>query len=153
MKESGKRKKNRAVGRRDSGYTLIELIAVLAILAVLTAVAIPCIKKYTEGAYRASAGTEAQIAADAVQRYLDDQMEKGELKAGKIHKLMDMELNDPNCVLKEYISGGQKEARIVSVDVNLKEGRLTGMVYENEHAKVRLTIRQDGTRALEYQQE
>ena len=101
--------------KKSGGFSLIELLAVLAILSILMAVAVPATAGYIKSARRAAAYTESQIAADAVQLYLYDEKEAGRLTVGKLHKLMNLNLSDPENVLADYISGGQKNSRIVSV--------------------------------------
>ena len=131
--------------KKSGGFSLIELLAVLAILSILMAVAVPATAGYIKSARRAAAYTESQIAADAVQLYLYDEKEAGRLTVGKLHKLMNLNLSDPENVLADYISGGQKNSRIVSVDADLKTGQLKKLIYENKFVKVSLTV--DETRA------
>ena len=133
--------------KKSGGFSLIELLAVLAILSILMAVAVPATAGYIKSARRAAAYTESQIAADAVQLYLYD--EAGRLTVGKLHKLMNLNLSDPENVLADYISGGQKNSRIVSVDADLKTGQLKKLIYENKFVKVSLTVDEDGTRNME----
>ena len=131
--------------KKSGGFSLIELLAVLAILSILMAVAVPATAGYIKSARRAAAYTESQIAADAVQLYLYDEKEAGRLTVGKLHKLMNLKLSDP----ENYISGGQKNSRIVSVDADLKTGQLKKLIYENKFVKVSLTVDEDGTRNME----
>ena len=133
--------------KKSGGFSLIELLAVLAILSILMAVAVPATAGYIKSARRAAAYT--QIAADAVQLYLYDEKEAGRLTVGKLHKLMNLNLSDPENVLADYISGGQKNSRIVSVDADLKTGQLKKLIYENKFVKVSLTVDEDGTRNME----
>ena len=130
--------------KKSGGFSLIELLAVLAILSILMAVAVPATAGYIKSARRAAAYTESQIAADAVQLYLYDEKEAGRLTVGKLHNL-----SDPENVLADYISGGQKNSRIVSVDADLKTGQLKKLIYENKFVKVSLTVDEDGTRNME----
>ena len=113
--------------KKSGGFSLIELLAVLAILSILMAVAVPATAGYIKSARRAAAYTESQIAADAVQLYLYDEKEAGRLTVGKLHKLMNLNLSDPENVLADYISGGQKNSRIVSVDADLKTVKETDL--------------------------
>lgn len=89
--------------KKSGGFSLIELLAVLAILSILMAVAVPATAGYIKSARRAAAYTESQIAADAVQLYLYDEKEAGRLTVGKLHKLMNLNLSDPENVLADYI--------------------------------------------------
>ena len=131
------------------GFTLIELIAVLGILSVLMAVAVPSVLGYIKSARRMAAYTDAQIAADAVQQYLDEEKEEGRLTTGKLHKLMNLDLDDPDNELAEYMSAGGKGAMIISVDANVKTGQLEKLLYQDKWVKVRLTVEPDGTRKVE----
>lgn len=87
---------------------------------------------------------EAQICVDAVQRYLNDERERGTLAAPKLLRLMSLDLSNPDSPLKDYISGGQKEARIVSVKVDLGTGRLSYLEYGNRYGTVKLNIDEEG---------
>ena len=131
------------------GFTLIELIAVLGILSVLMAVAVPSVLGYIKSARRMAAYTDAQIAADAVQQYLDEEKEEGRLTTGKLHKLMNLDLDDPDNELAEYMSAGGKGAMLISVDANVKTGQLEKLLYQDKWVKVRLTVESDGTRKVE----
>lgn len=128
----------------NSGFTLVELIAVVAILSILLCIAVPNMMNYINAAHEATAQTEARICADAVQRYLNDEKEKGELTGGKLRRLMGLELSNSDGPLKGYISGGQKESRIVSVEVDLVTGRLQVLEYGSRYGTVKLNIDEDG---------
>lgn len=131
------------------GFTLIELIAVLGILSVLMAVAVPSALGYIKSARRMAAYTDAQITADAVQQYLDEQREEGKFTIGDLHKLMNLDLGDPGNELAEYMSAGKKGALLVSVDADVKTGQLEKLIYQDKWVKVRLTVEADGTRKVE----
>lgn len=131
------------------GFPLIELIAVLGILSVLMAVAVPSALGYIKSARRMAAYTDAQITADAVQQYLDEQREEGKLTIGDLHKLMNLDLGDPGNELAEYMSAGKKGALLVSVDADVKTGQLEKLIYQDKWVKVRLTVEADGTRKVE----
>lgn len=143
MENRVKQMKNRA------GFTLVELIAVMAILAILLMAAVPRMSNYINAAHRTAAITEAQIAADAVQRYLDDERAQRKLTAVQIIPLMGLDLSNPDGILKDYISGGQKDARIGYVNVDIPTGRLMSIEYETKYCKVTMTIDEDGNRTLE----
>ena len=61
------------------------------------------------------------IAERAEGMYLYDEKEAGRLTVGKLHKLMNLNLSDPENVLADYISGGQKNSRIGSENRTVKE--------------------------------
>lgn len=99
--------------RRNDGFTLVELTAVLAILTVLMYIAVPGMLSYIKKAEETAAFIEAQVAAEAVQRYLNDEKEAGRLTPGRLHRLMNVRLNDPSGPLKPYISTSSRNARVV----------------------------------------
>lgn len=68
---------------------------------------------------------------------------------GRLHRLMNVRLNDPSGPLKPYISTSSRNARVVSVDVDLAEGRLKSLTYENKKVRVKVTIEEDGTKKVE----
>lgn len=133
----------------NSAFTLVELIVVIAILAILLCIAVPNMMNYIKAAHRATAATEAQISADAAQRYLNDLKEEGNLTVPQVSRLMGLNLGDPGGILDDYIGGGQKDARIVSVSVDMNTARLKTLVYENRYGKVRVDIDEEGNRTLE----
>ncbi len=130
---------------KRGAFTLVELIAVIAILAVLLAAVTPKASELIRGARRSAAEAEAHITAQAVQRYLDRAREEGELNARTLHRLMGAQLDDPEGMLADYVSGGLPGARILSADVNLRTGQLEELQYENENTVVKLVIEEDGT--------
>lgn len=128
----------------NCAFTLVELIAVVAILSILLCIAVPNMMNYINAAHEATAQTEARICVDAVQRYLNDEKEKGKLTGGMLLRLMGLDLSNSDGPLKDYISGGQKGARIVSVEADLATGRLQVLKYENRYCTVKLNIDEDG---------
>lgn len=134
-----------------SGFTLVELIAVMAILAILLLIAVPQMMGYIEAAHKATARTEIQIVADASQRYLDDLWEKenGKVPVGKVLKLMNLDLSEPDGVLVDYLSGGLRDARIIMVAVDMDSGRLVEIEYQTKYTKVTMTIDAEGNRTLD----
>lgn len=141
--------KKQNTGEDRKGFTLIELIAVLGILSVLMAVAVPSVLGYIKSARRMAAYTDAQITADAVQQYLDEQREEGKLTIGKLHRLMNLDLDDADNELSGYMSAGSKNALVISVDADIKTGQLEKMIYQDKWVKVRVTVEADGTRKVE----
>lgn len=135
--------------KNNSGFTLVELIAVIAILAVLLAAAAPRAAGLIQGARHSAAVSDARITAGAVQRYLYDVKEEGRLNVRTLHQLMGSQLDDPEGPLAEYLSGGLSDARVLSADVNLRIGWLEELVYENEDTQVKLTFAEDGTAVVE----
>ena len=125
---------------KRGAFTLVELIAVIAILAVLLAAVTPKASELIRGARRSAAEAEAHITAQAVRA-----REEGELNARTLHRLMGAQLDDPEGMLADYVSGGLPGARILSADVNLRTGQLEELQYENENTVVKLVIEEDGT--------
>ena len=135
--------------KNNSGFTLVELIAVIAILAVLLAAAAPRAAGLIQGARHSAAVSDARITAGAVQRYLYDVKEEGRLNVRTLHQLMGSQLDDPEGPLAEYLSGGLSGARVLAAGVNLRAGWLEELVYENEDTQVKLTFAEDGTAVVE----
>ena len=122
--------------RRNDGFTLVELTAVLAILTVLMYIAVPGMLSYIKKAEETAAFIEAQVAAEAVQRYLNDEKEAGRLTPGRLHRLMNVRLNDPSGPLKPYISTSSRSAMVISVGVYRVGANLTSLT--GTHIKVRV---------------
>ena len=130
--------------KNNSGFTLVETAAVAAILGVLLALLLPQASQLLRGARRAAAVSDARATAQAVQMYLDDVREEGNLTMRTLHALMGSQLEDPEGPLAGYLSGGLSDARIVSVDVDLQSGVLEEMLYENEDTQVKLVLEEGG---------
>ena len=135
--------------RDNTGISLIELLVAVTILAFVMAFLVPNAMRYIHRANVVVIQSEAQTVADAVELYLEDLKENGNLRAGSIHRLMNLSPGDANSVLKNYVSGGKNGARIVSVDVNLKTGELRSLLYGNELVKIKITIDKDRNRSVE----
>ena len=131
-------------GHEEKGKLCVYSGAVVAILSILLCIAVPNMMNYINAAHEATAQTEARICVDAVQRYLNDEKEKGKLTGGMLLRLMGLDLSNSDGPLKDYISGGQKGARIVSVEADLATGRLQVLKYENRYCTVKLNIDEDG---------
>lgn len=140
--------KHGRVAGRKKGFTMIELVAVIGILAILLAVAVPQMISYTQAAHRTSAVTEAQVVADAVQRYLYDEKDAGRLTVKTVWRLMNLDINEPDNVIGDYLSGGHKDARIVSVSMDISSGQLKSLVYETKYCRVSMKIDENGNRTL-----
>ena len=130
--------------KNNSGFTLVETAAVAAILGMLLALLLPQASQLLRGARRAAAVSDARATAQAVQMYLDDVREEGNLTMRTLHALMGSQLEDPEGPLASYLSGGLSDARIVSVDVDLQTGVLEEMLYENEDTQVKLVLEEGG---------
>lgn len=87
----------------NCAFTLVELIAVVAILSILLCIAVPNMMNYINAAHEATAQTEARICVDAVQRYLNDEKEKGKLTGGMLLRLIGLDLSNSDGPLKDYI--------------------------------------------------
>ncbi len=135
---------------RKAGYTLLELVVVLSILVILILAAAPHVSGMMESARRAAATEEAQSAADAVRWYLAEKEEEGELKTKDIFPLIGLELDRPGNVLEPYLGAGKAQCRIETVTVNLNEGRLMQLTFQNPDVRVRLTWDEDGNLKTEY---
>ncbi len=129
----------------NSAFTLVELIAVIGILALLLAAAVPKASELIRGSRRSAAVSDARITAQAVQLYLYDVKGEGNLTVRTLHALMGSQLDDPDGVLAEYLSGGLPDARVLSADVNLRTGELEELLYENDDTQVKLVFNEDGT--------
>ena len=86
----------------NCAFTLVELIAVVAILSILLCIAVPNMMNYINAAHEATAQTEARICVDAVQRYLNDEKEKGKLTGGMLLRLIGLDLSNSDGPLKDY---------------------------------------------------
>ena len=133
------------------GFTMVELIVVVAILAILLAFAVPHMAGYIQAAHNMTAYTEAQMAADAVQRYITDEYEKGTLNGKIVHNLMGVELDSPYSLIKDYISGGQKGARIAHVNADVTEGRLISIIYDSENSETAILVTYDKDGNVSYE--
>lgn len=134
---------------RCSGFTLVELVVVASLLAILLAFAVPNMMKYFKISHRTAGRTEAHLLADAVQRYLDDKMEKGELTAKDMMELLNQPGDFSSGVLGGYLKGGQDGAKIAYMNVNIREGRLLSLIYESKYYEVKVIIDKKGNRTLE----
>lgn len=142
MREDSMKKKG------NSAFTLVELIAVVAILSILLCIAVPNMMNYIEAAHMKTAQTESQVCADAVQRYLHDELEKGPLSMSLVMKLMNLSLAEPDGPLVDYMSGGQKDSRISAISVDLYTGQLISLDYETKKYKVTLECDDKGNMNL-----
>lgn len=81
----------RACGKRESGFTLFELLVVMTIIAVLATLAVPSFKSAVKSAREAVLKEDLQVMRSAIDAYtmdkqkapqsLDDLVQEGYLKA------------------------------------------------------------------------
>ena len=134
--------------RGRGGFSLIELIAVISILGLLLAVAVPEMTSFSRAAERTASISEAQVVAEAVQRFIVDEKEKGTLGPRTVWKLMNLDMNAPGNLLGDYLSGGQKDARILRVSVDVPKARLNSLVYQTKTFIVTITFDEDGNKTV-----
>jgi len=60
--------------KKESGFTLIELMIVIAIIGILAAIAIPQFSAYRQRSYNSSANADLRNAATAQEAYYVDHM-------------------------------------------------------------------------------
>jgi prepilin-type N-terminal cleavage/methylation domain-containing protein len=60
--------------KKESGFTLIELMIVIAIIGILAAIAIPQFSAYRQRSYNSSANADLRNAATAQEAYYVDYM-------------------------------------------------------------------------------
>ena len=142
--------KNRREREKNGGYTLVELVAVLAILAILVMLSVPHVDRYTEAARRVASETEALAVADAVNRYLHDKDAEGKLNFRSVRVLINLEMNQPDNALSDYIGGGMEGARIEQIYVDFEHCFLGQITYVNQFDRVRISYDSEGNRTLEH---
>ena len=128
----------------------MELVAVLAILAILVMLSVPHVNRYVNAARRAASETEALAVADAVNRYLRDKEAEGKLNYRTAKPLINLELDKPDNVLRDYIGGGMDGARIESLYVDFNRCFLKQITYVNQFDRVRISYDSWGNQTLEH---
>ena len=112
----------------------MELVAVIAIIAILVTSSLPHMNWLTKAARRVASENEAVEVANAVRRYVHD----------------NLELEKPDNVLRDYISGGMEGARIESFFIDLKTGILGQLTYVNQFDRVRISYDNEGRQTVEH---
>ncbi len=135
---------------KRSGYTLVELVSVMAILAILIMMIMPNAAKLTQAAERTATETEAVEVANAVRRYIRDKMDEGKFDRYVVWKLINLELDNPDNVLRDYISGGMEGGRIEAIYVELDTGVLGNLTYVNQFDRVRISYDNEGRQTVEH---
>ena len=64
--------------------------------------------------------------------------------------LINLELEKPDNVLRDYISGGMEGARIESFFIDLKTGILGQLTYVNKFDSVRISYDNEGRQTVEH---
>lgn len=128
----------------------MELVAVLAILAILVMLSVPHVNRYVEAARRVASETEALAVADAVNRYLLDKEAEGKLNYKTARPLINLELDKPDNVLRDYIGGGMEGARIEQIYIDFESCFLRQITYVNQFDRVRISYDSGGNWTLEH---
>ena len=131
----------------------MELVAVIAIIAILVTSSLPHMNWLTKATRRVASENEAVEVANAVRRYVHDKMDTGELSPTStkpMRDLINLELEKPDNVLRDYISGGMEGARIESFFIDLKTGILGQLTYVNQFDRVRISYDNEGRQTVEH---
>ena len=81
----------------DSGFTLLETLAVMVIIGLLAAITVPQIAKWREKAYITSLKTDARNIANAIEAfYVDDQIYPTAAEFATLVSGADVKLNPGN---------------------------------------------------------
>lgn len=134
--------------RGREGYTLLELVLVLAILVILMTAVVPQMNRYVTAAQKITAKAEAIEVAEAVRQYVRDHFEEGTLNLSSFKVLVNLQLDQPDGPLRDYIGVCQKDARVESINVNFNTGYMSQITYINKYDRVRVTYSPDGERRV-----
>lgn len=88
--------------------------------------------------------------ANAVRRYIRDKMDEGKFDRYVVWKLINLELDNPDNVLRDYISGGMEGGRIEALYVDLNTGVLGNLTYVNQFDRVRISYDNEGRQTVEH---
>ena len=130
----------------------MELVAVIAIIAILVTSSLPHMNWLTKAARRVASENEAVEVANAVRRYVHDKMDTGELSPAStkpMRDLINLELEKPDNVLRDYIGGGMEGARIEALFIDA-EGILGYITYVNQFDRVRISYDNEGRQTVEH---
>lgn len=127
----------------------MELVAVIAIIAILVTSSLPHMDWLTKAARRVASEHETVEVANAARRYLQDKMDAGELPGKAAFHLINLELDKPDNVLRDYIGGGMEGARIEALFIDA-EGILGYITYVNQFDRVRISYDNEGRQTVEH---
>ena len=90
----------------DSGFTLLETLAVMVIIGLLAAITVPQIAKWREKAYITSMKTDARNIANAIEVFYVDKQTYPTIEEYMALQSSDVKLNPSNISVWYYYYGG-----------------------------------------------